>query len=269
MLANAWVRFGLFLIVLGLCLAQGRPDHRDEAPAHGRQLVGEFVLPAQTVQRYADMAAGRAQPVERRDGSRFADAAPWLGAMQVVGTGHNPYTLVFTVRGTSREAGPVFAQWQAGWEVEEEMGARREVAMDVPALSSKVQRAGDAVRLTGVSERVSFRGQRTVAPKLGLVLARNLDIRDVQVQVWSGSAPFAWPVLPPSSMALCVFGALCLVLGMFVGGSGGAGWSPGAPAQRCRRIELPTTSSELAAMPRPAAQGGKAPNKASGTHTRL
>lgn len=38
---------------------------------------------------------------------------------------------------------------------------------------------------------------------------------------------------------------------------------------RCRRIELPTTSSELVAMPRPAAQGGNAPASASGTQTAL
>lgn len=38
---------------------------------------------------------------------------------------------------------------------------------------------------------------------------------------------------------------------------------------RCRRIELPTTSNELVAMPRPAAQGGNAPASASGTQMAL
>jgi hypothetical protein len=39
-----------------------------------------------------------------------------------------------------------------------------------------------------------------------------------------------------------------------------------AAAKRCERA---TTQAELAAMPRPAAQGGKAPAKASGTQARL
>ena len=38
---------------------------------------------------------------------------------------------------------------------------------------------------------------------------------------------------------------------------------------RASRAELATTSSELAAMPRPASQGGMAPTTASGTHTAL
>ena len=39
--------------------------------------------------------------------------------------------------------------------------------------------------------------------------------------------------------------------------------------QRASRIELITTNSELAAMPRPAAHGGRRPNSASGTQQAL
>jgi hypothetical protein len=39
--------------------------------------------------------------------------------------------------------------------------------------------------------------------------------------------------------------------------------------QRARRNELITTTSELVAMPRPAAHGGKYPNTASGTQAAL
>lgn len=39
--------------------------------------------------------------------------------------------------------------------------------------------------------------------------------------------------------------------------------------QRDRRQALSTTTSELLAMPRPAAQGGSMPAKARGTHTKL
>ena len=39
--------------------------------------------------------------------------------------------------------------------------------------------------------------------------------------------------------------------------------------QRARRIELKTTTSELVAMPRPAAHGGSQPSSASGTQAAL
>ena len=39
--------------------------------------------------------------------------------------------------------------------------------------------------------------------------------------------------------------------------------------QRARRSELKTTTSELVAMPRPAAQGGSNPSSASGTQAAL
>ena len=39
--------------------------------------------------------------------------------------------------------------------------------------------------------------------------------------------------------------------------------------QRARRIELVTTNSELQAMPRPAAQGGRCPDRASGMQQAL
>ena len=39
--------------------------------------------------------------------------------------------------------------------------------------------------------------------------------------------------------------------------------------QRASRIELKTTTSELVAMPRPAAHGGSQPNSASGTQAAL
>ena len=275
MLENAWFRFGLFLIFVGVCVAQALPVKSNEPPVHGHQLVGEYRLPLDAIDRYADMEAARAGNEPRRADSKFADALPWVGPRQAAGLGRNPYTLAFTVHGVARAAGEVAAQWQAGWEIQETDGtslqASREVMIEVPLLSATAVRAKEPVVLTISSERVSFRGERVIAPKLGLVHMRNLEIDDVRVQVWSGTAPFTWPALHLSSLVLLVLGAAALLMGLPRGSASDEGdeetdWEP---TQRCNLIELPTTSSELAAIPIPTAQDGSSPNGASDTHTGL
>lgn len=267
MLNSAWFRFSLFLMSVGLGLAQVTRATSSEPQAYGQNLVAQYELPLEAIERYADMAAGRVANEARRKGSRFADASPWVGPDERAREGHNPYTVVFTVRGTARAADEVFAQWQAGWEVDEPLGARLEVLTAVPDTTTTTARAGTSVTLTASSDRISFRGIRTVAPKLGLVQMRNLHIEDVQVQVWSGSAPITWPTLPVPSIALLILAAAFLLFSVVRRNAEPRSAAPAfaaSPVQRFKRSEFPTTSSELAAMPKPAAQGGSAPIRASG-----
>jgi hypothetical protein len=175
--------------------------------AHGRELVAQYQLPAEAVARYAT----HDNTMRERDSS--FDNGQWVGPPQQAGAGHNPYTLVLTVSGVAKAAGDVQTHWQTGWEVRESPVATREVLMPVAGLSDRSVAAGAPVSLTAIGNPLSFRGERQVAPMLNLVKAHNLDIHDVHLQVWSGSAPLvAWPVV--SRPALCVIGALC-VLGWF------------------------------------------------------
>ena len=196
MFASAWLRFGLLLIAVGLLAQAAIPATGVEPPAYGEQLVAQVRLPLAAIDRYAAMAAGTGLKEPARGNSMFADRSPWVGVAQTAGVGRNPYTLVFTVRGVARAAGQVQAQWQAGWQVHESPTASREVVMVVPRIESTAEAAGQALTLTASSPRVSFRGERSVAPMLGLVQMRNLDIHEVEVQVWSGTAPTTWAVLP-------------------------------------------------------------------------
>lgn len=196
MFASAWLRFGLLLTAVGLLAQAALPATSGETPAYGERLVAQYQLPLATIDRYAAMAAGTGLKEPARGNSMFADRSPWVGVAQPAGVGRNPYTLVFTVRGVARAAGEVQAQWQAGWLVHESPNASREVVMVVPRIDSMAATAGQALTLTASSPRVSFRGERSVAPMLGLVQSHNLDIHEVQVQVWSGTAPTAWAVLP-------------------------------------------------------------------------
>jgi len=202
--------------ILAVPTLMARPSER---PVYGRTLVAQYQLPREAIERYAALAAGASVAESRGDGSRFADLLPWVGPQQRAGDGHNPYTLVFTVDGMAQAAGEVLAQWQIGWEIQEESPAeRREVVMEVPGLVSTAMHEQQTVTFTASSGPLSFRGERTVAPKLGLVHLRNLEVTGVRLQVWSGIAPLAWPTMPAwpklptlskTILALCMACLLC------------------------------------------------------------
>ncbi len=209
---SVWWRVGLAAAALALlAAATAVPAQGREPRTHGQRLIAEYRLPPDAIARYARMAAGALRDTESREHSRFADRLPWVGPAQQAGAGRNPYRLVFTAVGVAQGAGPVVAHWQAGWEVQESADASREVLMAVPAIARTAIAPGQSLTLSATSRPVSFRGERAVAPMLGLVQARNLDIREVQVQVWSGQAPPDWPTLARPSTALLLAAAACLL----------------------------------------------------------
>jgi len=212
MLGSVWFRFGLLLLAAGLLTLAITPAMGREPRAYGRELVAQYELPPDTIARYAALAAGSALDASPRGNSMFADRSPWVGPPQRAGVGRNPYTLVLTVKAMARTAGAAYAQWQAGWEVHESPVASRELLMAVPRTARSGLVAGQELTLTASSSRVSFRGERSVAPMLGLVQMHNLDISAVEIQVWSGEAPMAWPVLPWSPAPLLALGATCLLV---------------------------------------------------------
>lgn len=247
MRGSAWIRLAWVLAAAGLITLATMPAMGSEPHAFGERLVAQHRLPPDTIARYAALAAGTALDVVAREDSRFADRLPWVGPAQRAGVGHNPYTLVLTVRGVAKSAGEVYAQWQAGWEVRESPLASRELLLAVPLIARAGLAAGQALTLTASSGRVSFRGERHVAPMLGLVQMRNLEIQDIQVQVWSGEAPHAWSARPWSRAALLAAGLACLLIGL-----GYKYWQRGgrvSAAAPQRSIELPNSRPASDASP--------------------
>ena len=179
------------MVAAALAFFYAVPAVGNENRAHGRELVAQFQLPGDAVARYAALASER---------TALIDNAMWVGPLQQVGIGRNPYTLVLTVSGVARAGGDIRARWQAGWEVRESATATREVLMSVGTQLEGSALPGTPVTLTAVSAPLSFRGERQVSPLLNLVHANNLDISGVHLQIWSGSAPFvAWPAVSAPS----------------------------------------------------------------------
>lgn len=204
-------RWGGWLAAAALSAVSVAPASSRPADAPGEQLVARYRLPPEKIARYAAMARGQSPEEGGRIESMFADRAPWVGPEHRAGAGRNPYTLVLTVSGVARAAGDVHSQWQAGWELIESPVASRELLLSLSALARKGVGAGQALTLSARSAPVSFRGERQVAPMLGLVQARNFEIREVQIEVWSGGTPWTVPDLPTLPLALASAAGLGLL----------------------------------------------------------
>jgi hypothetical protein len=227
------------IVAAVLAFFHAMPAASGQPRAHGRELVAQYQLPADAVARYAALAIDIARADAASQRATRTDDTTWVGPQQQVGVGHNPYTLVLTVSGVARAAGDIRSQWQAGWEVRESPLATREVLMSVGAQHAGVTAAGAPVTLTAISAPLTFRGQRQVAPLLNLVDANNLDISDVHLQVWSGSAPLvAWPALAAPRPALLGAGALCLLLWFFFRRTTRPAAAPPALASRLPPVDL-------------------------------
>lgn len=203
------------MVAAALAFFCAMPAAGSDKRTYGRELVAQFQLPGDAVARYAALASPRDDAASER--TALIDSAMWVGPLQQVGIGRNPYTMVVTVSGVARAGGDIRARWQAGWEVRESATATREVLMSVGTQQDGSAMPGTPVTLTAVSAPLSFRGERQVSPLLNLVHANNLDISGVHLQVWSGSAPFvAWPTVSAPRPALLGLGALCLLLCFFL-----------------------------------------------------
>jgi hypothetical protein len=214
------------MMAAALAFFHSMPAAGNDQHGHGRELVAQFQLPGDAVARYAALAHASHESAAASERTALIDSTVWVGPLQQVGIGRNPYKMVLTVHGVARASSDVRARWQAGWEVRESATATREVLMSVGAQHEGSTQAGAPVTLTAVSAPLTFRGERQVSPLLNLVHANNLDISAVHLQIWSGSAPLlSWPAVSALRPALLGLGALCLLMWFFLR----AGASPAAP----------------------------------------
>ena len=201
------IRAALFAAAL-LALFLAAPASGSAPRAHGRELLAQYALPVDGVLDAA--AAGAASTHESARERPAATGLPlWSGPLQAAGVGRNPYTMVVTVVGTSRAAGEVRARWHGGWDVRESAQATREVRLPAARGVASAGGAGVPLTLTLVGKPLSFRGQRQVSAQLHQMAVSNLDVHDVQLQVWSGPAPLALASLSVQRPQLLLITLLC------------------------------------------------------------
>ncbi len=149
------------MVAAALAFFHAVPAARHDKRAHGRELVARFPLPSDAVAHYA-LLAGASHDAAAGEHTTLIDNAIWVGPLQQVGIGRNPYTMVLSVNGVARAAGDVRARWQGGWEVRESATATREVLMNVGTQQEGRTQAGAPATLTAVSAPRTFRGERHV-----------------------------------------------------------------------------------------------------------
>jgi hypothetical protein len=218
------------MMAAALAFFHSMPAAGNDQRGHGRELVAQFQLPGDAVARYAALADASHEAAAASERTALIDSAVWVGPLQQVGIGRNPYKMVLTVHGVARASSDVRARWQAGWEVRESATATREVLMSVGAQHEGSTQAGAPVTLTAVSAPLTFRGERQVSPLLNLVHANNLDISAVHLQIWSGSAPLV-PALSTPRPALLGLGALCLLMCFFLRRTAARAPAPATPSR--------------------------------------
>ena len=179
--------------------------------AYGKKIVGEYDLPPEQIAKFA---AFEPSAPEKHDSTLtntlLAKTEDWSGPPLDAPTSGNPYTIVVTLSGTAKADGPAATLWNAGWEIRSENGNQTRLTI-LPGLAKTEAKAGETFSVTAAVTPTSFKEDRNVAASLGLVNARNIEIRSVHVQVWSGMAPTSFlEVLGPARWLLV--GVVMLVL---------------------------------------------------------
>jgi hypothetical protein len=254
----ALAALALLLAVLATPVQGGNAS---KAPSrHGRELLAEYILPASVLSQYVvhkPLVPVRPDAPKRR--LTLAEAVPWHGPGLSVGAGHNPYNLVLTVTGLAPAAGEVRSAWQIGWEYQDSDGQRRRFVVPQTDTARSGVAAGSEVRLTGTSGPISFREPRNVLPFVGLVQLDNLNVTQVSVQVWSGTAPLDWlPAWTPQLKAALLI-ALALATWWSVRAMRSAVQAPAPLPYRLSRPGELTAQPAAAATPPPPAEAAPAP----------
>ena len=157
---------------------------------YGKVLVADVVFPPAQIDQIAaflDTLAATNKGVANSviDG----DSSEWVGEPIAATPAASPYTLVVQVTGRAKAAGDVLTTWKSGWRMEN--GMTRQTVMP-PGLSAFDVKTGEHVTMTAATPPVRLDRDKTMAPVLALVDARNVTIDGVHVQVWSGLRGSSW-----------------------------------------------------------------------------
>jgi hypothetical protein len=158
----------------------------------GRKIVAEYDLPPEQIAKFAAFEPSAPDKHESTlTNTLLAKTEDWSGPPLNAVTSDNPYTIVVTLTGTAKADGPAATLWNSGWEIRSENGNQTRLTVH-PGLAKTEAKAGETFTVTAPGGPISFKEDRNVAVSLALVNARNIEIKSVHVQIWSGMAPTSW-----------------------------------------------------------------------------
>lgn len=122
----------------------------------------------------------------------LADTKDWAGPALDGRASGNPYTVVVIVKGVAKSDGDVATMWHAGWRIQDRQDGELNRMSPLAGIAKPGAKAGESIEIMGPAIPTTFKEDRQAAPMIGLVNARNLEISEVRVQVWSGMANSTW-----------------------------------------------------------------------------
>ncbi|HEX7889807.1 MAG TPA: hypothetical protein VF522_10640 [Ramlibacter sp.] len=168
---NGWpAALAGLLVAFAACAAHAA------ATQYGKTLVVTRDVP---VEALAKFAAFNAKNRNRAD--LIPDTVDWAAEAMGAPPGGNPYTIVIKALGVVESDGEVSARWMPGWSID---GVVR--GSLVPSTRMGGAKAGERIELVTVSQPLSFKAEREVAPVIGFAGSQNIRFDTVQVEVWSG-----------------------------------------------------------------------------------
>ncbi len=160
----------------------------EKSSTYGKRLVAEYDFSADQI---AAIRALQDSQKGRQSGGYIVKLPEKLGKSysptMAVKADAGPYTMVVTVGGKANMSGDATTVWEAGWTVE---GVTHLLLMPAPTRPNAV--ADQEVSTTEASAPMSFKTNRDAELSLILLETRNIDLKSVHVQVWSGFGKTSW-----------------------------------------------------------------------------
>lgn len=152
----------------------------------GKKMLAHYNLLPQDIERFRQYLDTSESNSETPDDQRIAEAR-WMGPGIQVERESGPYTVVLRVRGQTKHRGDVQTQWGLGWKID---GGTNTTLFDGP--SQKAIKGVTKIELVKQSGSMRFSDQRTIYLVLEPRKWENIDIQDVDIEIWRGSPDFSW-----------------------------------------------------------------------------
>lgn len=155
-----------------------------DSPKYGKTLASEHKVPAEVVNKYANLKVERVGQEATGKGPSSID---WYGPVFDVEPRNNPYKVSVKVLGVAIADGEAAMVWQGGFRKEDDVTNATTLLMVQPKV-----KAGETVLLEGAAPPLSFKDPQKASPALALIARRNIDIQSVEIKVWSGIGASSW-----------------------------------------------------------------------------